>query len=66
MEQHLDAILHDPDLAASLRSHGLETVSERHTCSHRVDELLKICAELGAPTATPNREGRNDGGRNDG
>jgi spore maturation protein CgeB len=52
MERHLDDVLHDPELAASLRSHGLETVLGRHTCGHRVDELLKICAELGAPNTT--------------
>jgi spore maturation protein CgeB len=51
MERHLDDILHDPALAESLRAHGLETVSSRHTCGHRAEELLKICAELGAPSA---------------
>jgi hypothetical protein len=28
----------------------LETVRARHTCAHRVDELLAICAELGIDT----------------
>jgi spore maturation protein CgeB len=47
MQRHLDDVLHDPDLARSLREHGLRTVQERHTCAHRVDELLTICEELG-------------------
>ena len=34
--------------AASSRS-GLETIRARHTCAHRVDELLAIAAALGAP-----------------
>ncbi len=47
----LDEVLHDPELAASLRREGLATIRERHTCAHRVDELLTICAELGLGTA---------------
>ena len=39
-------ILSDPGLAADLARHGLETIRARHTCAHRVDELLAICAEL--------------------
>jgi spore maturation protein CgeB len=50
MARHLDDVLHDPDLAAALRTHGLRTIEARHTCAHRVDELLTICADLeGAP-----------------
>ena len=46
MRNALEAVLHDDVLAASLASHGLETIRARHTCAHRVDELLAICAEL--------------------
>lgn len=46
MRQHLREILHDPELARSLAEHGLRTIRERHTCAHRVDELLAIDAEL--------------------
>jgi spore maturation protein CgeB len=46
MERALDDVLHDAALAASLRDHGLATVRARHTCAHRVDELLSICEEL--------------------
>jgi spore maturation protein CgeB len=47
MERHLDDVLHDPALAQSLRDHGLATILARHTCGHRVEELLGICGELG-------------------
>ena len=46
---------------AELAEHGRATVAARHTCAHRVDELLTICAGLGrdlaeqatAPVMTP-------------
>jgi spore maturation protein CgeB len=47
MSRLLDDVLHDPSLAASLRDHGLATIHARHTCGHRVDDLLEICDELG-------------------
>jgi spore maturation protein CgeB len=47
MRDHLREILHDPELAAQLRASGLETIRARHTCAHRVDELLAICDSLG-------------------
>lgn len=31
----------------SLASHGVATIRARHTCAHRVDELLKIYEQLG-------------------
>ena len=48
MEHQLRAVLEDPALAASLRRNGLETILSRHTCAHRVDELLRIIAGLEA------------------
>jgi spore maturation protein CgeB len=48
MAGHLRAILHDPSLASSLAAHGRETILARHTCKHRVDELLAIAAECRA------------------
>jgi spore maturation protein CgeB len=46
MGQRLREILEDPDLAAGLRTSGLERIAERHTCAHRVDELLEIHRSL--------------------
>jgi spore maturation protein CgeB len=46
MTRHLRALLTDPGAAAELATHGLATVRARHTCAHRVDELLAIVEEL--------------------
>ncbi len=46
MTRLLRDVLGDEALAASLREQGLETIRSRHTCAHRVDELLAIVAEL--------------------
>ncbi|MBV9758940.1 MAG: glycosyltransferase [Acidobacteriaceae bacterium] len=42
MQDHLRNVLSDPELAAALSARGLETIRTRHTCAHRVDELLSI------------------------
>ncbi|MBS3647548.1 glycosyltransferase [Pseudaminobacter sp. 19-2017] len=47
MRGHLRAILNDPQLTASLATSGLETIRNRHTCRHRVDELLGILVQCG-------------------
>lgn len=52
MERHLKALAADPDLRASLVAHGLETIRARHSCAHRVDELLHILAQLSPATET--------------
>jgi spore maturation protein CgeB len=43
MRHLLEAVLRDAPLAARLRERGLRTIRARHTCAHRVDELLEIC-----------------------
>jgi spore maturation protein CgeB len=61
MAAHLQAVLSDPVLASSLARHGRETILARHTCAHRVDELLAIASELGAassPSTTTLEAGR--------
>jgi spore maturation protein CgeB len=50
MRDHLRLLLSDPDFARSLAAHGLRTILERHTCAHRVNELLGIYAELKGST----------------
>lgn len=42
MRGHLRAVCQDKDLRESLGLHGLETIRQRHTCGHRVQELLAI------------------------
>lgn len=44
----IGAVLKDRQLAAGLGARGLETILARHTCAHRVEELLAICAGCGA------------------
>ena len=46
MKAQLRAVLNDADLRQSLIESGLETIRARHTCAHRVDELLAIAATL--------------------
>jgi spore maturation protein CgeB len=48
--KQLRRVLDDPVLASSLAEHGLATIRARHTCAHRVDELLTILDELDQPT----------------
>lgn len=41
MQQQLQQVLSDASLAQSLVQHGRQTILARHTCAHRVDELLQ-------------------------
>ena len=47
MRRHLAALRADPAMAAALAAQGRATILARHTCAHRVDELLAICRSLG-------------------
>lgn len=49
MTQHLNAIRHDQELAQALVASGLNRIRERHTCAHRVDELMTILTAIAAP-----------------
>lgn len=51
MERHLSAMAHDEALRESLAASGLETIRARHTCAHRVEELLAIAGQLSAEPA---------------
>jgi spore maturation protein CgeB len=51
MAGHLEALLRDRRLVARLVQHGLRTIRARHTCAHRVDELLAVAEELEVPSA---------------
>ena len=46
MRKALRAVLRDPALAAALQRTGLRTIQTRHTCAHRVTELLAIAASI--------------------
>lgn len=51
MTGQLRALAADADLRRSLAEHGLTTIRARHSCAHRVDELLAILAALQSPPA---------------
>ena len=46
MTRHLRALASDPALRRHLAEHGLATIRARHSCAHRVDELLTIVTQL--------------------
>lgn len=48
MTEQLSALLADRQAAERLAGHGRRTILARHTCSHRVDELLAIYWEMTA------------------
>jgi spore maturation protein CgeB len=60
MRSALAEVLNDAGLAAYLSRTGLRTVMNKHTCRHRVQELLSIVNDLdGARQAsriTPQQE----------
>ncbi|TCP37213.1 glycosyltransferase [Sphingomonas sp. BK235] len=55
MTRTLAALRDDPDLRAALARSGLETILARHTCAHRVDELLAILKRLDVPSLSAAR-----------
>lgn len=46
MRSHLEALRDEPELREALAARGLATIRARHTCAHRVDELIGIVATL--------------------
>jgi spore maturation protein CgeB len=46
MQEHIAALLADPAGAAAMARRGRDTILARHTCGHRVDQLLEIVALL--------------------
>jgi spore maturation protein CgeB len=46
IKRHLRNVIYDAGLARALARHGLSTIRSRHTCAHRVDELLAIWTQI--------------------
>ncbi len=46
MRRHLRALVNDRALRAEISSHARRTILARHSCAHRVEQLLDICREL--------------------
>lgn len=51
MIRHLSALKHDADLRRALAANGLATIRSRHTCRHRVEQLLEIIGGIRAEPA---------------
>lgn len=47
MKLQLQRVLNDESIAQTLAENGRNTIMEKHTCAHRVDELETIFQELG-------------------
>ena len=56
MTRALRALKSEPGLRQALTRRGLATILARHTCSHRVDELLAITGRLEAATVASEME----------
>jgi spore maturation protein CgeB len=50
----LRLLTHDPDFASALGNAGLRAIRARHTCAHRVEELLAIIDNLKPQTNVQN------------
>jgi spore maturation protein CgeB len=60
MTRQMDRLLSDPSLGTELAAHGLATVRAKHTCRHRVDELMSIYDQLARGLANAGDHGRMD------
>jgi spore maturation protein CgeB len=39
-------LLENPEMRARFGGAGIDAIATRHSCAHRVDELMSICQEL--------------------
>jgi spore maturation protein CgeB len=51
MRRQIEALLADERMATRLSAHGRRTIADRHTCAHRVEQLLGILSGLGEGAA---------------
>ena len=52
MQKLLQDVISDPGIGRDMAASGLETIRARHTCRHRVDELLSILSRIGSTRVT--------------
>lgn len=57
MKRHLADLLRDAKKRYALGESGLATIQARHTCAHRVDELLSIYQQIRGERKPPGRNG---------
>jgi spore maturation protein CgeB len=58
MTAHMTTLAAEPGLRRELAARGRRTILARHTCEHRVDELMEICRELGLTAAASASDGQ--------
>jgi spore maturation protein CgeB len=58
MVAHLYEVLNEPEFGREIAMHGRRTVLARHTCAHRVDELLRIVCEAQEPVVRARKSQR--------
>jgi spore maturation protein CgeB len=46
MKRHMKMLLENPEMRARFGGAGIDAIATRHSCAHRVDELMSICQEL--------------------
>jgi len=53
MKEYLALLINEPEVRRRLGEHGRRTILNRHTCAHRVQELMSIYRELGTESSLP-------------
>jgi len=53
MRRHLKLLANDAAARSEIARHGRSTILARHTCAHRVDELISIAGDLGVRVRRP-------------
>lgn len=66
MAERLRFLLDHPGPARAQAERGMATIRRRHTCAHRVDELMEVCRELGLGAREVEGFGRNEDEGRDG
>jgi spore maturation protein CgeB len=56
MEERIRLLLEEKESGEAVAAEGLARIRERHTCAHRADELLAICADLGCDNGMGERQ----------
>ena len=56
-EAHMRLLKNDPAAGRQIAASGLERIRARHSCAHRVDELLDLLAQMGLQAAQRPKEG---------
>ena len=54
MKDNITKVLNDSLVSKSLIAKGIETIESKHTCAHRVDELLQIVKSIELETSAVN------------